>query len=50
MKTKGLFHDAHKLMDYLAVPHDDVHDLDIEVTFTIDEVVAHEPAALKSKR
>ena len=49
MKTKGLFHDAHKLMDYLAVPHDDVHDLDIEVTFTIDEVVAHEPAELNQE-
>ncbi len=49
MKTKGLFHDAHKLMDYLAVLHDDVHDLDIEVTFTIDEVVAHEPAELNQE-
>ena len=46
LKTKGLFNDAHKLMDYLNVPHDNVHDLDVEVTFTIDEVVAHEPAAL----
>jgi trigger factor len=33
-------------MDYLAVGHDDVHGLDIEVTFTIDEVIAHEPATL----
>lgn len=46
LKTKGLFDDDHKLMDYLAVGHDDVHGLDIEVTFTIDEVIAHEPATL----
>lgn len=49
MKTNGLFHDAHKLMDYLNVSHDVVHDLDIEVTFTIDEVVAHEPAELNQE-
>lgn len=49
MNTKGLFHDAHKLMDYLNVSHDDVHDLDVEVTFTIDEVVAHEPAELNQE-
>ena len=49
LKTKGLFADAHKLMDYLAIDHDDVHDLDVEVTFTIDEVVAHEPAELNQE-
>ena len=46
LKTKGLFDDDHKLMDFLAVGHDDVHGLDIEVTFTIDEVTTHEPATL----
>lgn len=46
LKTKGLFDDDHKLMDYLVVGHDDVHGLDIEVTFTIDEVTTHEPAVL----
>jgi trigger factor len=46
LKTKGLFDDDHKLMDFLAVGHDDVHGLDIEVTFTIDEVTTHEPAVL----
>lgn len=49
MNTKGLFNDAHKLMDYLNVPHDNVHDLEVEVTFTIDEVVAHEPAELNQE-
>ncbi|MFM2214204.1 MAG: Trigger factor [Bacteroidota bacterium] len=46
LKTKGLFDDDHKLMDFLAVGHDAVHGLDIEVTFTIDEVTTHEPAIL----
>ena len=49
LKTKGLFNDDHKLMDYLAVAHDDVHGLDVEVAFTIDEVVAHEPAELNQE-
>jgi trigger factor len=46
LRTKGLFDDDHKLMDFLAVGHDDVHGLDIDVTFTIDEVTTHEPATL----
>jgi trigger factor len=49
LKTKGLFTDDHKLMDYLAVSHDDVHHLDVEVTFAIDEVVASEPAELNQE-
>jgi len=49
LNTKGLFDDDHKLMDYLAVGHDDVHGLDIEVTFTIDEVTTHEPAVLNQE-
>ncbi len=49
LKTKGLFKDDHKLMDVLAIGHDDVHGLDIEVNFTIDEVVASEPAELNQE-
>lgn len=49
LKTKGLFNDDHKLMDVLAIGHDDVHGLDIEVAFTIDEVVASEPAELNQE-
>ena len=49
LKTKGLFFDDHKLMDYLAISHDDVHGLDVEVSFTIDEVVASEPAELNQE-
>ena len=46
LKTKGLFNDDHKLMDVLNIGHDDVHGLDIEITFTIDEVIGYEPATL----
>ena len=46
LKSKGLFNDDHKLMDVLAIGHDDVHGLDVDVTFTIDEVIASEPANL----
>jgi len=46
LKTKGLFNDDHKLMDVLAIGHDDIHGLDIEVTFAIDEIIASEPANL----
>ncbi len=46
LKTKGLFNDDHKLMDYLKISHDDVHGLDVDVTFAIDEVIASEPATL----
>lgn len=46
LETKGLFDDDHKLMDFLKVDHDDVHDLDINVDFTIDEINAIEKAEL----
>ena len=38
LKTKGLYADDHELMNALKVPHDDAHGLDIEVTFTINEI------------
>ncbi|MCW4468264.1 trigger factor [Flavobacterium sp. MFBS3-15] len=47
--TKGLFDDDHKLMDYLAVGHDDVHGLDVEVNFTIDEINTHEKTELNQE-
>jgi trigger factor len=47
--TKGLFDDDHKLMDYLKVSHDDVHGLDVNVDFTIDEITASEPAELSQE-
>ncbi len=49
LKTKGLFDDDHKLMDYLKVGHDDVHGLDIEVDFKIEEINASELAELNQE-
>ncbi|MDI1257095.1 MAG: trigger factor [Flavobacterium sp.] len=49
LNTVGLFPDDHQLMDYLKVSHDDVHDLDIDVTFTIEEITVSEPAELNQE-
>jgi trigger factor len=49
VSTKGLFDDDHKLMDFLKVSHDDVHGLDIEVDFLIDEVNTSEKAELNQE-
>ena len=38
LSTKGLFKDPHMLMQALDKPHDEVHDLDIEVTFTVEKI------------
>ncbi|WP_299777002.1 trigger factor [uncultured Formosa sp.] len=46
LKTKGLYSDDHDLMHALKVSHDDVHGLDIEITFTISEVNKREAADL----
>lgn len=46
LKTKGLFSDDHDLMNFLKVSHDDAHDLNVEVTFTVNEVNARELADL----
>ncbi|HEX8268729.1 MAG TPA: trigger factor [Flavobacterium sp.] len=46
LKTKGLFADDHQLMEYLKVGHDDVHGLDIDINFTIEEITTSEPAEL----
>lgn len=47
--TKGLFDDDHKLMDYMKVGHDDVHGLDVEVNFTIEEINTHEKTELNQE-
>lgn len=49
LNTKGLFNDDHQLMEYLKVDHDDVHNLDITVDFTIEEVSSTEPAELNQE-
>ncbi|WP_353779736.1 trigger factor [Winogradskyella sp. 3972H.M.0a.05] len=46
LKTKGLFKDDHDLMTFLKVSHDDAHGLDVEVTFTVNEINSRELADL----
>lgn len=46
LKTKGLFADEHKLQEALEVSHDDVHGLDIKVSFTVEEISETELADL----
>ncbi len=46
LKTKGLFNDDHDLINALKISHDDAHDLDIEVTFTVTEINKQELADL----
>lgn len=46
LKTKDLFEDEHKLQQVLEVSHDDVHELDITVSFTIEEITETEAAEL----
>jgi trigger factor len=38
VNTKDLFEDAHQLMDVMKVGHDDVHDLAVDVDFTISAI------------
>ena len=44
--TKELFEDDHKLQHILGVAHDVIHDLDVTVSFTVEEVTKTEPADL----
>ena len=46
LKTKGLFADDHKLMGATGLGHDDVHGLDISLTFTIEDITLTELADL----
>ena len=46
LKTKSLFNDEHKLQGALGVSHDDVHGLNVLVTFTIEEITETELAEL----
>jgi trigger factor len=46
LNTKGLFEDDHDLMQFLKVPHDGAHGLDIDVNFTINEINTRELADL----
>jgi len=49
VSTKGLFEDDHKLMEVLAVDHDRVHGLEIDVVFTINEINETEKAELNQE-
>ncbi|MFL0170928.1 trigger factor [Tenacibaculum maritimum] len=49
LKTKKLFEDEHKLQGALGVAHDDVHGLDITVSFTIEEITEIELAELNQE-
>jgi trigger factor len=46
LDTKGLFEDDHKLQHILGVSHDEIHDLDIAVTFTVEDITKTAPADL----
>ncbi|SDX38158.1 trigger factor [Flavobacterium degerlachei] len=46
VNTKDLFEDAHQLMDVMKVDHDDVHELAVDVDFTIESIKTTELAEL----
>lgn len=49
LKSKGLFDDEHKLMSALGLSHDEIHGLDIPLTFTIEEINITELAKLNQE-
>jgi trigger factor len=49
LKTKGLFADDHFMQNILGVSHDDAHGLDVEVSFTIEEITETELAELNQE-
>ncbi|MDC9721597.1 MAG: trigger factor [Urechidicola sp.] len=46
LKSKGLFADEHKLMGATGLSHDEVHGLDIPLTFTIEDITFTELSEL----
>ena len=46
LDTKKLFKDAHRLEHLLGVTHEEIHDLDITVSFTVEEIAETAPADL----
>jgi trigger factor len=49
VNTKDLFEDAHQLMEFLKVDHDEVHTLEVDVDFTIEAINTTELAELNAK-
>lgn len=46
LKTKGLFADEHKLMGATGLTHDEVHGLNIPLTFTVEDITFTELAEM----
>jgi len=49
LKTKGLFDDDHKLMGALGLTHDEIHELEIPLTFTVEEINVTELAEVNQE-
>ncbi|WP_372768076.1 trigger factor [Lutibacter sp.] len=49
LNTKGLFDDDHKLMGALGLSHDEIHGMEIPVTFSIEEINATELAEINQE-
>ena len=49
VNTKDLFEDVHQLMDVLKVSHDEVHELAVDVAFTIEAINTAELAELNQE-
>ncbi|MBI9039980.1 trigger factor [Lutibacter sp.] len=49
LESKGLFEDDHKLMGALGLGHDEVHGLEIPLTFTIEEINVTELAEINQE-
>jgi trigger factor len=49
LKAKNLFTDDHLLMNILGVSHDDVHDFDAPLNFTVEEITHTELAELNQE-
>jgi trigger factor len=49
LKTKGLFTDDHKLMGALGLNHDAIHGLEIDLSFTIEEINVTELAEVNQE-
>lgn len=49
LNTKGLFDDDHKLMGALGLSHDEIHGIEIPVTFAIEEINANELAEINQE-
>ncbi len=49
LKSKGLFTDDHMLMNILELSHDDAHDFDEPLRFTIEEITETELAELNQE-